>query len=126
MQLPAVEIVPVRLLPILWPQAKQILEPALALSNYTSNEVETLLYRGDMQLWLSKGPVMVSHAQGELMTILLMAGGSLEDYRAYFSVFEDMIKPWGFKRLEIVGRPGWQKFFRNEFKLHAVHLRKEI
>ena len=126
MPLPAVEIVPVRLLPEYWPTAKEILEPAFARSNYTTDEVEALLNTGVMQLWLSAGPVMVTETYQDRMTILLMAGGELTEYMQYFDAFSKIIKPWGFKQLEIVGRPGWQRFFKDKFKVEAVHLRRSL
>lgn len=122
-----------------WPLVSSFLESAL---EHTDGEIGLQDIRSDIanhdrQLWVIKNDdvyiaavvtQIYSYNSGKKIGEVTMAGGSRHDLWDHFTdVVGEWFKDQGCQFIDIIGRPGWQRLYKERgFRLAYVQLRKNL
>ena len=104
-----------------WP----LLERAVQMGDgIEREEVRQALHTGEFSFFSRENSAAIVAADGNTLRIGL-AGGDIHELLEIETEIEIYAKTEGFDRLEIMGRPGWEKVLEGYEKV-AVLLRKEL
>jgi hypothetical protein len=116
------------LLEPLWRRQRHYLNDAIerARGLYTEADIHRLILLGDMQFWTGKQAAAVteitSYPQCRVLRFVL-AGGDIEDIKAWEPKIVEWARGLGCTQVEIFGRPGWERIFKDYQRLCVVLLK---
>jgi hypothetical protein len=110
-----------------WERAKHHIAPAL--DGWTLEAVESEIEQGRARLWTTENSAAVTqlheYPAGRVLRLWL-AGGDLDELRGlHDSIAERYAREQGCVRIEIEGRPGWERVFQGYRKTRVI-LTKEV
>lgn len=118
-----------------WPRVRPLLDKALSRFYYemSCDDIFRALIAEEMQLWVvlekeiwAAVVTQIEQRLKEKTLIVLAAGGErLSEWLNIIQVFEEYAKQNSCGAVEIVGRPGWQRIYK-DYHLKMVTMRKEI
>ena len=118
-----------------WSEVAPLIEKALTYNPvYTLDDIYWNLVQRSMQLWTEVTDGKVTSVaitsvdktlKSHICTILLAAGKLTRRWEAHLAYIEVWAKHLGCDQIEIIGRPGWQRWHKG-FELAYVAIRKPL
>lgn len=117
-----------------WPEVEPLLARALArsLDELTPFDVMRACRCGDMQLWAAfvdgrVTAVCVTEVGRDVLLLRALAGEGIGDWRGVGTqLMRDFARSHGCTRLRLIGRPGWKRKLRGDWRLQKVVMDLEV
>ncbi len=120
----------------IWPSIEKYAESVCARSNgkYSPEDFYEELKTAKMQLWCAiadegvvcaVGTRIVDYPQKKVCRIEFCGGKNYKSWIAYTSVIEEWAKSLGCNAIEVVGRKGWTRLYK-DYKEQEITLSKDL
>lgn len=121
----------------MWPHVGHLIAAAMVRGGLSSfSALEEAVFRGEAQLWvvwaeddaeiIAAAVTTVAEVNGlRTGTVVAVGGTGLPRFGPLLGELEQYFRGYGCVRVQICGRRGWQRYYR-DYKLRAVVLEKSL